>query len=301
MFRDKTWDSFRNDLLTRLNAPANIVIVCATPWHIDDLRGRIRRMMAEDAGFPKFEELNFPAGRPGEYDYLFPERFGADWYTGQRASLGKQAPALLDCEPMVEGGNRFDVGRVVVHQTLDGWPQTREVRGWDLASSTRERDGDDPDWTWGVRGCVTSEPAGFGKMRRNSIWIRSMVACRAEAPERDALIRATAQTDGYGVVQQVEAFGGYKDAFTTLRFALLGVSVVRPSRLPGDKSAKLAALEPAFDAGLVHVYAGGCGRFFDMWRSQFAAFPDGGHDDACDATAVMYHAQAKSGGSSMLV
>lgn len=302
IFRNKTWDSFRNDLMTRLNAPANIVIVCATPWHIDDLRGRIRKAMKEDPAFPRFEELNFPAAKPGEWDYLFPERFGPEWYTGQRASLGRQAPALLDCEPQVEGGSRFDVSRVVMHHTLDGWPALREVRGWDLASSAKERDGDDPDWTWGVRGCVRQEPSqDMGRLRSRSVWIRSMVACRAEAPERDALIRTTAASDGYGVAQYVEAFGAYKDAYTTLKSALAGVAVVRASRLPGDKSAKLAPLEPAFDSKEVHVYVPGCGKFLDMWLQQFAGFPDATHDDGCDATGVMYHAQADSGGSMMLV
>lgn len=257
--------------------------------------------MAEDEHFPRFEELNFPASKPGEYDYLFPERFGPEWYDGQRASLRKQAHALLDCEPIVEGGSRFDTSRVVIHQTLDGWPQLREVRGWDLASSTKERDGDDPDWTWGIRGCVKSEFTGHGLQKSHSVWIRSMVACRSEAPARDALIRSTATQDGYGVIQYVEAFGAYKDAFTTLRTALGGVSVVRPSRLPGDKSAKLSHLEPSFDAGIVHVYAPGCGKFFDMWVSQFSSFPDGGHDDACDATAVMYLSHVGPGGSTLLV
>jgi phage terminase large subunit-like protein len=299
VFRDKVWDSFRNDLMTRLNAPANIAIVCATPWHIDDLRGRIKKAMAEDPNFPRFEELNFPACRPGEYEYLFPERFDADWYKAQRSSLGKQAAALLDCEPMVEGGNRFDPSRVVIHETLDGWPSLRESRGWDLASSSKERDKDDPDWTWGVRGSVRKVVLGHGAVQ-HEIWIRSMVACRSEAPERDALIRATAQTDGYGVIQHVEAFGAYKDAFTTLRSALNGIAIVRPSRLPGDKSAKLSPLEPSFDARLVHVYAPGCGKFIDMWKSQFGAFPEGKHDDGPDATAVMYHSQV-AGGSTMLV
>jgi phage terminase large subunit-like protein len=200
---------------------------------------------------------------------------------------------------MVEGGNRFDPSRVVIHETLDGWPSLRESRGWDLASSSKERDKDDPDWTWGVRGSVRKVVLGHGAVQ-HEIWIRSMVACRSEAPERDALIRATAQTDGYGVIQHVEAFGAYKDAFTTLRAALNGIAIIRPSRLPGDKSAKLSPLEPSFDARLVHVYAPGCGKFIDMWKSQFGAFPEGKHDDGPDATAVMYHSQV-AGGSTMLV
>ena len=267
---------------------------------MDDIRGRIKRSMAEEPDFPQFEELHFPASKPGEWDYLFPEMYAPEWYDTRRAFLGKQAAALLDCEPAVEGGERFNVSRVVTHHTLDGWPEARDVRGWDLASSAKERDGDDPDWTFGVRGHVRRVPVGHGLIR-NEIWIRGMTAIRAEAPERDAMMRATAIADGYAVPQQVEAFGAYKDAYATLRVALSGVSVVRPSRLPGDKSAKLAALEPSFEAGIVHVYAPGCGKWLDMWQEQFMSFPAGRHDDACDATAVMFHAQTATGGSTMLV
>jgi len=300
-YRDKTWDSFRNDLMTRQNSPAAIVIVCATPWHIDDLRGRIRKAMKEDPEFPAFEELNFPARKPGEWEYLFPERFTPEWYKAQRSSLQKQAAALLDCEPVTEGGNRFDISAVRVHATLEGWPQGRETRGWDLASSTAERSGDDPDRTWGVRGLVKRIQIAAG-IYQNELWIRSGACIRAEAPARDAFIRATAQADGPGVAQHVEAFGGYKDAYTTLQAVLRGVSIVKASRLPGDKSAKLAPLEPSFQAGLVHVYGPGFGPWLDTWLAEFAAFPEGGHDDGPDATGVMFHSQAgkASGGSGLL-
>jgi len=300
IFRNKTWDAFRNDLMTRLNAPASIVIVCATPWHVDDLRGRIRKAMEEDPSFPRFEELNFPATKPGEWEYLFPERFSPEWYDAQRASLRKQAAALLDCEPIVEGGNRFATDRIVIHHDMKGWPKLREGRGWDLASSAKERDKDDPDWTWGIRAGVRTTHPGAGLVVRE-LWISSMTACRAEATARNELIRSTALADGPGVAQHIEAFGAYKDAYTQLRDLLRGVCTVRPSRLPGDKAAKLADLEPVFEAGNVHVYMPGCARFFDEWRSQFAAFPDGAHDDACDATAVIFHALAGTAGSTMLI
>lgn len=295
-FRDHTWDAFRNDLLSRRNAPASIVIVCATPWHVDDVRGRILREMAETPDFPRFEELNFPARKPGPdgWETLFPERFSEEWYASQRAALQAQAAALLDCNPMVEGGGRFDPFKgVVVHDTLVGWPVLREARGWDLASSAKERDGDDPDRTWGVRGGVRTVPLSPG-VHRTEVWIRSAVAIRAEAPERDALIRRTAVEDGPGVIQAIEAFGGYKDAYTTLRSLLSGVSPVIRSHMPGDKSAKLAPLETPFQAGAVHVYRPGFGAWFDEWRAEFAAFPNGAHDDGCDATAIMYDVSANT-------
>jgi len=296
--RDKAWDAFRDDLFTR-RGPASIVVVAATPWHVDDIRGRILKSMGGD-GFPQFEELNFPARKAGPdgWDYLFPERFPREWYDSQRAVLGRQAAALLDCSPQIEGGNRFNPARVVVHRALDGWPTGREARGWDLASSAKERDGHDPDWTWGVRGLVRTVRLA-GNVPKRELWIRSMVAIQAEAPARDALIRDTARADGPAVAQHVEAFGAYKDAYTSLKAALPGHSV-RKSRLPGDKAAKLATLEPLFENGDVHVFAGGVSpSLLDMWKAQFAAFPDGAHDDAPDATAVLAHA-FDSGGSRLL-
>lgn len=294
-YRDSTWDAFRNDLLSRRNAPASIVVVCATPWHVDDVRGRILREMRANKDFPRFEELSFPARKPGPdgWETLFPERFSAEWYASQRAALQAQAAALLDCNPIVEGGGRFDVSKVVIHDTLDGWPVLREARGWDLASSTKERDSDDPDRTWGIRGGTRKVALSPG-VYRTEVWIRSAVAIRAEAPERDALIVRTAKEDGPGVIQAIEAFGAYKDAYTTLRTLLAGVSPVVRSHMPGDKSAKLAPLEAPFQAGIVHVYRPGFGAWFDEWRAEFAAFPNGAHDDGCDATAIMYDATANT-------
>ena len=72
------------------------------------------------------------------------------------------------------------------------------------------------------------------------------------------------------------------------------MSSVHPSRLPGDKSAKSADLEPCFEAGLVHVYRPGCARWLDEWTRHFEEFPNGDHDDFVDATAVMFHASASS-------
>lgn len=296
-YRQSTWDAFRNDFFTR-RADPSIVIVTATPWHVDDVRGRILKQQNGDPDFPQFEELNFPAHKPNEWDYLFPERFSPDWYNSQRSILQRQAAALLDCNPEVEGGNRFDISKIIVHDDLSAFPQTREVRGWDLASSSKERDKDDPDWTWGVRGSVTSQNLGNGIIKQ-SMWITSMEAIRAEAPERDAFIRATILSDPPTVVHHVEAFAAYKDAYTTLK-RMIPNRVIKPSHLSGDKAAKLAPLETIFENGDVHIYRKGCSRFLDMWMKQFNDFPAGQHDDGCDATAVMYHA-ASRGGSGALI
>ena len=296
--RNNVWNNFKI-LMTRRNPPAQIVLVVATPWHVDDIRGRIKKAMEEDANFPRFEELSFPAKKEGEYDYLFPEMYPPEWYDQQRATLGRLAAAQLDCDPRPESGERFDVSKVKYHSTDEHWHSGRDVRFWDLASSKKERDKDDPDWTWGIKGHMSKEMRDGVEVRH--VWISSMVACQAEAPQRDALIKATAVSDGAGVRQFVEAFGGYKDAFTSLEAALKGVCMVHKSQLPGDKGVKAAPMETIFDAGNVHVLVGGCPpRFLDMWKAQFLSFPNYNHDDAVDATSGMYHSCA-GGNESRLV
>jgi predicted phage terminase large subunit-like protein len=300
LYRNTTWDAFRNNLMTRQSSPASVVVVCATPWHVDDVRGRILAEMKADSNFPQFEELTFPARRPGEYDYLFPELHRPEWYDAQRAMLGKQAAALLDCAPVTEGGARFATDRIKYYDSMESWPQSREHRGWDLASSSKERDKDDPDWTWGVRGFVVRTHIGQG-VYAHDLYISSMVATRAEATERNALIYETAKQDGAGVWQHIEAFGAYKDAYTQLRDVLQGAVVVKASRLPGDKSAKAAPMEPLFDGGRVHIYKPGCDRYLGQWLADFNAFPAGKHDDAVDATAVMFHAARGGNGSKFII
>lgn len=283
-YRDKTWEAFQMDFMTR-RAPVSIVIVCATPWHVDDVRGRMRKAERENPDFPRFQRLCFPARNP-DGTFLFLDRFTESWYREQYATLGKLAAGLLDCAPTLEGGNRFDVSKIKIHSNLADFPKTRFIRAWDLASSAKERDKDDPDWTVGEKGTVIKENGV------PHLWISDVVSIQAEAPRRDSLIQTTARQDGPGTPQYVEAFGGYKDAYTTLKAVLNGVSVVMKAQLPGDKSAKLSPLEPIFDAGNVHLLRA---PWNERFIRQFAEFPDGAHDDFCDPAAILYHMLSSSG------
>ena len=108
--RDHVWNEFANSVFTRQDPPAAIIIVCATPWHVDDIRGRILKAMKEDPKFPRFEEMSFPAHKEGPdgWEYLCPELHPPEWYDGNRAVLGPaDAAALLDCSPVSKAGCMF--------------------------------------------------------------------------------------------------------------------------------------------------------------------------------------------------
>lgn len=277
--RSRVWDGLANDILTRA-APVAIVIICATPWHVDDPFGRIKKRMKEDPDFPRFEFMTFPAESPRyESGYLFPERFPPSWYAQQRATLGTYAAAgLLDCDPQPRSGNIFKTENVQIHADTSDWPTgLRFRRGWDLASTEKQRAKDDPDFTVGTLADCTYDELGA-----LHVWVKDCKYIQAEAPERDRLIVTTFEGDGSGIPIHIEGIAGYKDAFTTMRNKLRGRAVVKRVGAVRDKVAKLGFLEAPFEAGNVHLLRGSWNEFF---LSQFRTFPKG-HDDCPDSLYV---------------
>ena len=155
--RDKVWESFKTDICTRTNAPAHIIIVCATRWHVDDVVGRIYAQMEKDPDYPRYESLVFPARKPGPdgWETLFPEHYKASWYAMQRSQLGPlQAAALLDCDPKLAGTTLFrrewlryytgevDWRRMRVHIFVDGAKSKRKGSDYTCIQAWgRNRDG----------------------------------------------------------------------------------------------------------------------------------------------------------------
>lgn len=281
VYRDKTWEAFRDDLMTR-RAPTSIVVICATPWNVDDVFGRIEAEVQNNDDFPQFEYMEFPA-KSEQYPtgYLFPERFSPEWYESQYATLGPySASGLLDVNPVLRGGNLFNTDNIQYHNSIDEFPDCPLVRAWDLASTEKERIKDDPDWTAGVKLGVTYEKDV------PHIWIHDVKACQKEAPARDALIKKTAEEDGGGVSILVESVAGYKDTYTQLRKILYGRRVVKKVLVSGEKLVRAQILEPAFEAGNVHVPKNAGWR--RLFEKHFSEFPSGRHDDIVDATAIAF-------------
>jgi len=139
--RDKTWESFKTDLCTRTNAPAHIIIVCATRWHVDDLVGRIYGEMAKNPDYPRYESLVYPAHKEGPdgWDTLFPEHYKASWYAMQRSQLGPyQAAALLDCDPRRAGKTVFRREWLEYYTGEIDWRQMRIMIFVDGAKSKKK-------------------------------------------------------------------------------------------------------------------------------------------------------------------
>lgn len=262
--RDKVWDSFRNDLMTRL-APTHAVIIACTRWHADDLVGRILR--ETDPNFPKFEVIRFPAW--GDDGWLFPERFSPEWYETQRAAVGRYAwGALFMGDPQPRHGNLLRADLIEWEDEMP--PGLLYVRFWDLASTEKERTKDDPDYTVGVKAAMTAK----GEVR--SIWVDDVVRIREEAPKRDRRIRSTAEMDGAAVAIGIETVAGYKDAGTWMKEVLKGRYRVVLNAPDKDLLQRASKMEAIFEAGNVH-----CRRapWNTVFMSELLVFKSGAHDD----------------------
>lgn len=292
--RDNAWVAFTDDFMTR-RAPVCIVIVLATQWHWDDITGRIKREMDENPDFPRFEQMKFPARArdyhdPSEYpgEFLFLQRFDAEWYRSQYATLGKySAAALFDCDPRPREGGILSTEGIVWHDPGDllipGETKIKWVRVWDLAHTAKQRAGDDPDWTSGTLLGFQDVPGDPVK----HLWIKHRFRTREGAAERDRLIKLYADKDGRFVKQAVESSLDAKDAFAYLQRSMPDISW---SEIPisGDKTVRATPLEPIFEApGHVHVVRG---DWNDEWLDEVMNFDGTGkqHDDGIDNMSAGY-------------
>lgn len=288
VMRDKVWDSFRSDFMTRL-APVHAVIIVANRWHQDDLVGRIKRMNDPegedyDEDFPVFEIITCPAQNE-DGSWLFPERLNDAWYRAERSLVGSYGwDSLFQQDPIPRRGNRMRVDMVHWVDDIDkvaGKDATWEW-GFDLAHSDKETNKSDPDYTHGTLGCVQGR----------NIYIKDVLEIRKSALKRDAIIQEKVEASGSNKAI-IEVVGAAKDAFVTLKAMLSGVCLVHKYTVQRDLTARASFLEPIFEAG--NVYAQN-GKWKKRWENWMKAFPSGAHDDAiASLVALTYKKLARKG------
>ena len=281
--RDRLWDSFRSDFFTRL-APTHAVIIIANRWHPDDLVGRIEdlndpKSERYDPNMPKFRKLVYQA-QSDDGEWLFPERYSDNWYLTQRAGVSSYAwQAQFQQDPQPRSGNLLRADCVqVVEEMPEGMHWTR---AWDLASTRKDRAGEDPSYTVGSKVASRKDKTGALKL-----YVADVVRGQWEAPERDRNIIKTAAADGSSVGVAIESVAGYKDTYTRIRELLRGRSVVLKVTVgaaSGDKVARAECLEAAFEEGNVFIKRA---PWNDAWLREMASFPNGRHDDQVDSLVI---------------
>lgn len=275
---EKTYDAYKDDLLTRL-IPGGWVVLIQTRWAQNDLAGRILpdnwngesgKILCKDGNVwevlciqARCEVENDPLGR-AKGEYLWPEWFDRKhWF--QFESSARTWNALYQQRPAPLDGGLFKPSQIGV---IDAIPagSISWVRGWDLASTT------DGDWTAG---------ALLGKTEDGRFIIANMERERFGPDERDALLVNTAGRDGRAVIQSIPQDPGQagKTQVLYLTRKLAGFKV-RTSPETGDKVTRAEPFASQVNIGNVSMVRG---PWNQALIDEMRMFPNGNNDDQIDA------------------
>ncbi len=168
-------------------------------------------------------------------------------------------------------------------EVVDAIPrEAYTVRYWDLAA-TAPKPGTDPDWTAGAKVALQDGVYYLADLRH----------VRTTPDGVEALIRQTAQLDGYAVpvvIEQEPGSAGKTVIQHYQRRVLVGYTV-RGDHVTGPKLTRARPVSAAAEAGNLKVVAGPwLNAFFD----EAEAFPQGSHDDQIDAVSGAFGALSSS-------
>lgn len=279
IFRNKCWDWFNDDLYTRLEPGASMILTM-TRWHEDDLAGRLLKEMEEGGEhwdvlcLPAIAEENDPMGR-SVGKALCPERYDEEALARIRQRGEYAFESLYQQHPTAKAGSFFKVGMMDI---VDAAPvKAKRVRGWDKAAT----DGDG-DYTAGVR---------IAKGDDGIYYVEDVVRGQWDTAMRDRTIRQTAELDGTGVPQKGEqepGAGGKESAQAFIR--LLAGFTVSTTPSTANKEIRADAFSSQVNAGNVRIVRGDWNKAF---IEELRQFPQGKHDDQVDGASLAFNDLSK--------
>jgi predicted phage terminase large subunit-like protein len=274
-FRDRVFDWYRDDLFTR-QEPGAAIILILTRWHLDDLAGRI---LASPEGsewttvtLPALAEANDPLGR-AEGQALWPDRYDEAELARIRATLGSSFEALYQQRPSALEGAIFK---------REWWRYFREqpkfqrvIQSWDTAFKA----GQDNDYsvclTWGE----TAD--GYYLIDR---WKR-----RVEFPALKSTARTLAEQFNPSVVLVEDKASGQSLIQELQRDTKLPIL---PLGVDGDKITRAHVVTPTIETG--RVFLPETAPWLADYVDAMASFPNAAHDDDVDATTQALSYLARS-------
>lgn len=149
--REKIWRAYSSVVETRLS-PRGWVVLIQTPWHDEDLRGKLLATEPDDWLVLRFPALcDDPASDPLHRPMgasLWPTYYRGDWYTERRRHLEErglihQWHSLYQCDPKGDGTPREFAQYCPVPEYLDQPPgATMSVLACDPSKSKDDKVGD---------------------------------------------------------------------------------------------------------------------------------------------------------------
>jgi len=269
-YREKVWDWFTDDLYTR-REPGAAIVVIMTRWHQDDLVGRLLRDDASKwrvLSLPAIAEANDPLQREIG-TALWPTRFPIEKLLDDKRVMGEYSfSALYQQQPVPAEGGIFK--RTWFHRVSSLPEIVHSVRYWDTAMSSKET----ADYTASVK---------LGQGVDGHYYIMDVVRFRKEWGDVIPAMAEVMLKDGTSVQQGIEEVAFMSRAITELNqdprlhnYSIFGYPVDK------DKVTRALPFAARLSAGNVSVLDS---HWTDDYLDEMCSFPNGAHDDQCDASS----------------
>ncbi len=271
--RDRLWDWYRTDLITRLKPRARLALIM-TRWHEDDLAGRLLSGSSKEWRLLRLPALAEEADRLGRAvgEPLWPKWEDGAALLRKRTVVGERAwSALFQQRPHPPGGGLFKVSGIAVADPGSMALTGRGVRAWDLAATAADGR-NNPDWTVGLKLLAGAD----GR------WVvADVVRLRGTPRMVEEAIVSAARSDGVSIRIAIPEDPGQagKSQVGHLTRLLAGY-VVTSSRETGSKVTRAAPVSSQVEAGNVLILRAAWNAAF---VEELAAFPNGDKDDQIDA------------------
>lgn len=282
------------DCVTRLSNGAKVLVI-GTRWHPNDLIGHltspdfVAQLVAENQGHLAFAVTNIKAIADGVFDplgrdegeALFPEQRPISFLLGLKATLPSyEWSSQYDGTPRTATSGQADLTKLRYIQLAELPEDVTLTRGWDLAITEKQS----ADFTAG--GLCGWDGYTFyivDMFKRQWAWakVRNSVI---EQAHRDKL--------KHGVLRiAVEGVGGFDAVYQDVKDALLGeIKVTKRNPGKGGKLLRAQGWLNLIEAGRVVIVRG-------PWNKEFIeeleTFPEGIHDDQCDAVSIAHEELTK--------
>ena len=277
-YRDKVWDWYTDDLYTRLEPGASMILIM-TRWHEDDLAGRI--LASDDAAswevvsLPALAEENDPLGR-AMGAALCPERYDEAKLANIATVLGSWSfAALYQQRPAPAEGGMF---KRHWFEIVDAVPSGCQwVRWWDKAGTSK-----DGDWSAGVL---------MGNDGSGKYYVADVQRGQWSIDERNRIMRQMAALDhertGGSIIIWSEQEGGSsgKESAEATTKNLAGYAVYSETST-GSKEVRAQPLAAQCEAGNVKLLKG---PWNGAYLDELCSFPFGAHDDQVDGSSGAFN------------
>jgi len=273
--RDKTWDWFTNDIMSRLQGRKQI-LVTQTRWHEDDLIGRIRDHQKQE-DFPKFEFLTLQATKTEKFNHpkdprkdgeaLWPSRFPLSFLQERRATLLNDYESLYQQEPTPAEGGKLKAIWFKYYKEAISLPNcSRVVMSCDLSFD----DGENTDFN------VFSVYAKKG----TDIYMIHQVRGRMDIVEQVKTIQMLKGSFPEISAILVEKKANGAAALKLLKNKLTGLIPITPTKSKVDR---LDGVIPLYQAGNIWYPDPTIAPWVIDHVKEMITFPNASHDDRLDA------------------